>query len=937
MPATLGPPPTGESVDEFAQVLDTGLRAALHAASNPPSRSATPAGRSSSVVGSNRRHATPRGAAGRSVSTVRRHLEVELVQLHPQQGLYVPSGDPLSLLGVEDGLAERAQIDRYITPPVSPIVSVRSTPVPSRAGSRAGSPATVFRSGSTRRASSPAFVPPSPRVHFIAPRPSPLAQVGEDEESDEDDGKVTVEYINGAGPDDLASIASLPDGVDFDNLSAGSFARRKAWRRPGARWILFFGIGATLNLGITSSSRAELYLDFACLAHPPQTTSDGVAGLVGAHGVAGLPGVYGAALGDWAGQAVSNASAVHAWHATTPVEPTPTHPGDRILSPGEKWFIDAQKDIYRWKNRKEKSAEPSPAPDPQPNEPSGGGADDSDDLPNAPPDPNLPPDLPPPFPHIDPAACKRDPGVQRAGAHLVMLLTVSTGLLSALTTGLWASVSDRIGRRKVQSVVQFGMFLNDVSLFTIASFPHLITHSYYLLLLGPIIDGILGGYSTATATMHAYISDVTPDGSRASEFGWLATSLTAGSTIGPVLGSTLISTTGNILSPFHFSIVCQFILTILIRFLLPESLSREARGHLRRRAVAGHKAASEREAAERAWEDADDLDSSDDGSAWSRVSSVRGRTKRRLQGNLRRFAKRLFAPLAALGVFLPQKVDGKLAASRQAWSMTYIGVLIFLNSITMGIVPFKLQYALFAFQWGPSIVGPYLSFISLCRVITLVVLLPIALRYARWHIAERERRRTAAAAAPSERTPLLANMIPGTAAFDDEIDIEEAIFTTYVRRPDTPPPPPPPPAPPAQSTTRSPEIDYWLLRAGMLAELVGYSTLSTDVPPLQSRFVSATAFITLGSAGIASANSLALNFLPNKAETGRLFGAIAVVHAVSGALISPIIFSKVFGATLRFYAPAVFALTAVALVLGQIVAAFIPSKPEKAPVDAEQT
>lgn len=170
--------------------------------------------------------------------------------------------------------------------------------------------------------------------------------------------------------------------------------------------------------------------------------------------------------------------------------------------------------------------------------------------------------------------------------------------------------------------------------------------------------------------------------------------------------------------------MCQFILTILIRFLLPESLSREARSHLRKRANASHKASAEREAAERAWEDADDLDSSDDGSAWSRVSSVRGRTKRRLQGNLRRFARKLFAPLASLGVFLPLRVDGKVAHSRQAWSMTWIGVLIFLNSITMGVVPFKLQYALFAFQWGPSIVGPYLSFISLCRVITLVVLLP---------------------------------------------------------------------------------------------------------------------------------------------------------------------------------------------------------------------
>lgn len=68
---------------------------------------------------------------------------------------------------------------------------------------------------------------------------------------------------------------------------------------------------------------------------------------------------------------------------------------------------------------------------------------------------------------------------------------------------------------------------------------------YRALLVGPTIDGLLGGYSTMSATVHAYISDVTSDGSRATLFARLGGIMMLGFACGPVLGSLLINATGN--------------------------------------------------------------------------------------------------------------------------------------------------------------------------------------------------------------------------------------------------------------------------------------------------------------------------------------------------------------------------------------------------------
>ena len=63
----------------------------------------------------------------------------------------------------------------------------------------------------------------------------------------------------------------------------------------------------------------------------------------------------------------------------------------------------------------------------------------------------------------------------------------------------------------------------------IVSYPRIIMHGgIYVLLAGPTLEGLLGGVSTYSATVHAYISDVTSDGSRVTAFTRIAAFLMMG-------------------------------------------------------------------------------------------------------------------------------------------------------------------------------------------------------------------------------------------------------------------------------------------------------------------------------------------------------------------------------------------------------------------------
>lgn len=87
--------------------------------------------------------------------------------------------------------------------------------------------------------------------------------------------------------------------------------------------------------------------------------------------------------------------------------------------------------------------------------------------------------------------------------------------------------------------------VSEICFILVATFPYLAPGGYRALLIGPMIEGLLGGMSTITATINAYMSDVTPDGSRAAVFARLTGIMMLGFASGPVLGSLLIRATDN--------------------------------------------------------------------------------------------------------------------------------------------------------------------------------------------------------------------------------------------------------------------------------------------------------------------------------------------------------------------------------------------------------
>lgn len=112
-------------------------------------------------------------------------------------------------------------------------------------------------------------------------------------------------------------------------------------------------------------------------------------------------------------------------------------------------------------------------------------------------------------------------------------------------------------------------------------------HGHVLILLAPIIEGLLGGYSTLQSGTSSYLSDCTSSGSRAYIFSRFAGVTYIGFSVGPVIGGWLISHpiawfggstapgTQTVTSVFWVAMSCSFINLLLIAFVFPESLDKE--------------------------------------------------------------------------------------------------------------------------------------------------------------------------------------------------------------------------------------------------------------------------------------------------------------------------------------------------------------------------
>jgi hypothetical protein len=206
---------------------------------------------------------------------------------------------------------------------------------------------------------------------------------------------------------------------EWDNLREDeSMSRRPAWRKPSPNWIYFFITGATLSMGMGMAPKSELYINLACLAHPPQQPRSASV----------------SAFSDWvsASPLDSPGGAPLAYdgndrvNTSRPALENPFDPTLGPLSPADEWFLKLQRELYEHRHHVSVPANPSAPGSSDPRGPATPlpGTGGSDGGPSDMPDPgnkaNNGTDHDSPYREIDPRLCKKDPKVQGAAARLTM-------------------------------------------------------------------------------------------------------------------------------------------------------------------------------------------------------------------------------------------------------------------------------------------------------------------------------------------------------------------------------------------------------------------------------------------------------------------------------------------------------------------------------------
>lgn len=131
----------------------------------------------------------------------------------------------------------------------------------------------------------------------------------------------------------------------------------------------------------------------------------------------------------------------------------------------------------------------------------------------------------------------------------------------------------------------------------------------------------------------------------------------------------------------------------------------------------------------------------------------------------------------------------------------------------------------------------------------------------------------------------------------------------------------------ARKPGRPATLDLWTARLSLFWESSIYFILALGLP--ETPFIIATVFTTLSSGAGPAANSLALSFIPNSREAGKLFGGVAVLHALGSTLLGPLAFGTLFSYTVGNFASAVWVLAGIIQATSLILMCFVRIPGEK--------
>ncbi|KAF4596547.1 hypothetical protein EYR40_007753 [Pleurotus pulmonarius] len=443
--------------------------------------------------------------------------------------------------------------------------------------------------------------------------------------------------------------------------------------------------------------------------------------------------------------------------------------------------------------------------------------------------------------------------IQPRAAQIQATIITSMSVLSAITTGLWSRFGDIHGRKIILCSTIFGFIAMDIIVLLVTD-----TESFFsqygeqFIVLGPIIDGLLGGLSAFNGVVHAYTSDCTPHGSRSKIFSTIQGIVFIGLASGPWVGSILL----RLLKPsesmtfmFYLSILFQIAILTFILLLLPESLKPVASEGTRTRPASTY-------------------------STLSRTSSSSKPFLPRAKVMIIRFMKTFISPITMFG---PKTI----ARGRRDWNLTLVGMALFLYVLSSGVYQVKYLYAKHIYVWTAEQLSFYMSLLWITRAANLLVVLPLIISYFKPPTKPR-----LAVSPVSPLSPV--SPVEESETIEPERDI------------------------PAELRFDQKIAGYSLFVDGFSDFCVFLAPISSQSAFIF--FSCLTSFTSGGNPAVHSLGAVCLHAAGRGSEVGSLFGALAVLSAIAHTF-SPTIYAATYGLTVVTFPKAVFLLASIFLAI----------------------
>lgn len=427
---------------------------------------------------------------------------------------------------------------------------------------------------------------------------------------------------------------------------------------------------------------------------------------------------------------------------------------------------------------------------------------------------------------VDNPQC-RIPEVQRSVATFMLVMNLCVGGLSAVVAPKLGHLSDRYGRRRLLALASTGGLMNELVTIIAAKFPE--TVDYRVLILGSVFDGLTGSLTAGGILSQSYTSDCTSPSQRSVAIGYLTAALFTGLALGPLLAGYFIQWTGSLLSIFYVAFGCHTFFILFVAFVIPESLSPK------KRAAAREKWAKEKQ--ERAQT-----------SRWSAIQNAN--------------------PLLTLKVLWP---TGPGTSRRLRLNLVCLAICdVVLIGVGMAAGPIIMLYAEYIFGWGNLETSQFVSTLSMVRVITLALVLPIIIYLGRILPARRRRLRTGE-------------------------------------------------APPPDKNAGADQLDLWILRFALCSDILGFLGFALSREPA---FFWLSAIVTaFGGMGSATGQAVLTKLIPME-RTGQVLGAVGTLHALA-RVVGPIAFNGLYAATVATVPQAFFVLIMALFVVALVASFFI--------------